>query len=293
MTVVDSASSQSLAAAERGSIYLARLGRRVEAVRTTLCLGVDPDPSALPDGWPRDVRGVERMANLILDAALARAAAVKVNVAFFEAFGSRGIAALERIRARVPDDVPFIADGKRGDIGTTVARQAAALYDSLDAHAVTANPYLGGEAIAPFLERADRYVYVLCRTSNPGAPEIQNLDVGGEPLYIHVARSAAGWARDRANVGLVVGATAPSELERIRSAVPELGVLVPGVGAQGGDVDSVLRFGAATDGPAGAIQGGALLVNVSRGISAAALGTSDPETAVAAAATHWAHILQC
>ena len=94
------------------------------------------------------------MANLLVDNAMPRAAAVKINVAFFEAFGSAGIAALERVRARIPDDVPFIADAKRGDIGTTVARQAVALYDELDAHAVTANPYLGGEAISPLLERA-------------------------------------------------------------------------------------------------------------------------------------------
>ncbi len=293
MTVVASASSLSPAAAERGSVYLERLGRRVEAVRTTLCLGVDPDPETLPEGWPRDVSGVERMANLLLDAALPRAAAVKINVAFFEAFGSAGIAALERVRARIPDDVPFIADAKRGDIGTTVARQAAALYDSLDAHAVTASPYLGGEAIAALLERADRFVYVLCRTSNPGASEIQNLDVSGEPLYIHVARRAAAWAADRANVGLVVGATAPSELEHIRSAVPALALLVPGVGAQGGDIEAVRRFGPATQGQSASIPGGGLLVNVSRGIAGAAVGSADPEAAVEAAVSHWALSLQC
>lgn len=233
------------------------------------------------------------MANLLLDAAMARAAAVKINVAFFEAFGSAGIAALERVRARIPDDVPFIADAKRGDISTTVARQAVALYDSLDAHAVTASPYLGGEAISALLERPDRFVYVLCRTSNPGAAELQNLDVAGEPLYVHVARRAAQWAADRANVGLVVGATAPSELEQIRNAVPELPILVPGVGAQGGDLDAVLQSGPANAGRAASVKGGAMLVNVSRGISGAAAAGGDPEAAVAAAAAHWALSLQC
>jgi len=287
------ASSLPPAAAERDTHFLTRLARRVEAVHTTLCLGVDPLPEALPDGWPRDVSGVERMANLLIDAASARAAAIKINVAFFEAFGSAGIAALERVRAHIPADVPFIADAKRGDIGTTVARQAAALYDALDAHAVTASPYLGAEAISPLLEREERFVYVLCRTSNPGAGELQNLDVGGEPLYIHVARSAAQWSAERENVGLVVGATAPDELERIRNAVPELPFLVPGVGAQGGDVDAVGRFGPATKGRFASLPGGGMLVNVSRGIAAAALGSADPEAAVAAAATHWAHTLQC
>jgi len=282
-----------LRAAADGGTFLARLARRVEIVQTTLCLGIAPDPAALPEGWPRDVSGVERMANLLIDEALPRAAAVKVNIAFFEAFGSAGIGALERVRARIPDDVPFIADAKRGDIGTTVARQAAALYDLLDAHAVTANPYLGGDAIAPLLERADRFVYVLCRTSNPGASEIQNLDVDGQPLYVHVARRAAQWAEDRENVGLVVGATAPAELAHIRRAVPELPFLVPGVGAQGGDLDAVRSSGPTTAGPSASIRGGGLLVNVSRGIAGAALGDAYPEAAVEAAAARWADMLQC
>jgi orotidine-5'-phosphate decarboxylase len=288
-----SVSSLSPAPADLGTAFLSRLASRAETVRTTLCLGIDPDPDALPDGWPRDVNGVERMANLLIDAALPRAAAVKINVAFFEAFGSAGIGALERVRARIPDDVPFIADAKRGDIGTTVARQAVALFDSLNAHAVTANPYLGGEAIAPLLERTDRFVFVLCRTSNPGGGELQNLLVDGDPIYIRVARQAAAWAQGRANVGLVVGATAPSELERIRAEVRWLPFLVPGVGAQGGDIDAVKRFGPVTDGQFASLPGGGLLVNVSRGIAGAAIETADPEAAVAAAASHWAQSLQC
>lgn len=293
MTASERASSPLPAVAERGTHFAARLARRVETVHTTLCLGIDPDPEALPQGWPRDVSGVERMANLLIDNALARAAAVKVNVAFFEAFGSAGIAALERVRARVPAGVPFIADVKRGDIGTTVARQSVALYDSLDAHAVTASPYLGGEAISALLDREDRFVYVLCRTSNPGAGELQDLDVNGEPLYLHVARTAAQWSGGRDNVGLVVGATAPDELQRIRDAVRQLAFLVPGVGAQGGDIEAVRRSGPATGGAFAELPGGGLLVNVSRGIAAAALNDGDPAVAIAAAASHWALSLQC
>lgn len=230
---------------------------------------------------------------MLLEAGLQYAAAVKINIAFFEAFGSAGVAALERVRGRVPADVPFVADAKRGDIGSTVARQAVAIFDVLDADAITASPYLGGEAIAPLLERADRFVYVLCRTSNPGAGELQGLDMGGDKLYEHVARRATQWARDRGNVGLVVGATAPQELETVRGLAPELPFLVPGIGAQGGDVDAVMRFGSATAGPASTFAGGALLVNVSRGITAAALGTNEPEAALAAAAQRWAGILRC
>ena len=157
--------------------YLERLAARSAATGTVLCLGLDPDPATLPDGFSRDLAGVERFATLVVEAAAPYAAAIKPNLAFFEAFGSAGMAALERIRARIPADVPVLVDAKRGDIGTTAARQAVALFDGLGADAVTVNPYLGAEAIAPLLERLDRFAYVLCRTSNPGAGELQ--DLGG------------------------------------------------------------------------------------------------------------------
>ena len=129
--------------------YLERLAARSAATGTVLCLGLDPDPATLPDGFSRDLAGVERFATLVVEAAAPHAAAIKPNLAFFEAFGSAGMAALERIRARLPADLPVLADAKRGDIGSTAARQAVALFDGLGADAVTVNPYLGGEAIAP------------------------------------------------------------------------------------------------------------------------------------------------
>jgi orotidine-5'-phosphate decarboxylase len=281
--------------------YLARLGARITATRSVLCVGVDPDPAALPDGFPATLAGVERFARLIVEAALPYAAAVKPNLAFFEAHGSPGIAALERLRALVPSAVPFIADAKRGDIGSTAARQATALFELLGADAVTVSPYLGQEAVAPLLERTDRFAYVLCRTSNPGAAEIQGLVVGAdeaaghpaEPLWARVARVAATWGPG-GTVGLVVGATAPAELAAIRSISPSLAFLVPGAGAQGGEIEPVLVAGPARDGPAGREAGGALLVNVSRGIARAALGPAtagrpvDPAKRLAAAAAEWA-----
>jgi orotidine-5'-phosphate decarboxylase len=273
--------------------YLARLSIRIAKVGTVLCLGVDPDPDALPAGFTRDVAGVERFAELLLDAAMPRAAAVKLNLAFYEAFGSEGIAALERLRARVPGDVPFIADAKRADIGSTAARQAAAIFDALGADAVTLNPYLGRDALEPFLAHPDRFAYVLCRTSNPGAAEFQALSVEGVPLYLAVAERVAGWAADGAPVGLVVGATAPAELAQVRAAAPALPFLVPGLGAQGGDAAAVLAAGPVTAGAGTSIRGGALLVNVSRGIASAALGQGDPATALASAAEHWAGVLRC
>lgn len=275
--------------------YLERLGARTAAAGTVLCLGIDPDPEALPSGFSRDVDGVERFARLLVEVAAPHAAAVKFNLAFFEAYGSAGIGALERVRAAVPAGIPVIADAKRGDIGTTVARQAVALFDALGADAVTVSPYLGEAAIAPLLERIDRFAYVLSRTSNPGAAELQDLPIDGEPLWAHVARLAAGWGPG-GTVGLVVGATAPQELIRAREIAPGLAFLVPGVGAQGGDVETVLASGSATATPAGGRPGGGLLVNVSRGIAGAAAGeemsgSGDLERRLAEAAQRWAATL--
>jgi orotidine-5'-phosphate decarboxylase len=278
------------------STYLERLGARATATGTVLCLGLDPDPDGLPDGFSRDLAGIERFASMLLEAAIPHVSAVKPNLAFFEAHGSAGIAALERLRASLPGDVPLIADGKRGDIATTAARQAIALFDGIGADAVTVNPYLGSEAIAPFLERADRFAYVLCRTSNPGARELQDLVVqagSGDPapterLHERVARLASEWGPG-GTVGLVVGATSPDDLRRIRSVAPGLPFLVPGVGAQGGAIDPVLADGPATVPPGSAVPGGGLLVNVSRGIAGAATdGEGDPFDRVAAAAADWA-----
>jgi orotidine-5'-phosphate decarboxylase len=280
--------------------FLDRLAARSTATGTVLCLGLDPDPAALPDGFSKDLAGVEAFARFLVEAAAPMAAAIKPNLAFFEAFGSAGIAALERIRAAIPPNVPVVMDAKRGDIGSTAARQAVALYDGLGADAITIRPYLGEEAIRPLIERVDRFAYVLCRTSNPGAGELQNLaleadpSIGApaEPLHLRVARRVATWGPG-GTVGLVVGATAPEELRAIRALVPGLAFLVPGVGAQGGDEATVLAAGRATDAPAGGRPGGGLLVNVSRGIANAAGATAgeasaDVGDAIAAAARDWA-----
>ena len=293
-----SSSSRPLAAemnmaADGSPTYLERLGRRVEKVGTTLCVGIDPEPSGLPAGFSRDVDGVEAFSRLLVEATSRHAAAYKANLAFFEALGSAGIAALERVRAAIPIGIPFVADAKRGDIGSTAARQAVALFDVLGADAVTVSPYLGRAAVEPLIERADRFAYVLCRTSNPGAGEFQGMPVDEDPLYVHVARHVSQWSTDGATVGLVVGATAPQELERIRSVAPELPLLVPGVGAQGGEVEPVLRSGPAAAGDAHRRRGGGLLVNVSRGIAAAALEGQDPGASLLAAAEHWAQVLRC
>jgi orotidine-5'-phosphate decarboxylase len=283
--------------------YLERLAARSAAVGTVLCLGLDPEPDALPAGFTRDVAGVERFAALVLEAALPFAAAVKPNLAFYEALGSPGIAALERLRAAIPDDVPVVVDAKRADIGSTATRQAVALFDVLGADAVTVSPYLGAEAVAPLIERTDRFAYILCRTSNPGAAELQGLRVAADPdgeapeeaLHERVARRVAGWGPG-GTVGLVVGATAPAELAAIRAIAPGLAFLVPGMGTQGGDIAAVLESGPATRQPAGDRPGGGLLVNVSRAIAGAAReagepGSDDPIERVGRAARAWAERL--
>jgi len=281
--------------------FLQRLAARTATVGSVLCLGLDPDPARLPAGFAADVTGVERFVRLLIEAAGPCAAAIKPNLAFYEALGSDGLAALERIRASIPADIPVVIDAKRADIGTTTARHAVALFDRLGADAVTVNPYPGGAAIAPLFERLDRYAYVLCRTSNPEAAEFQDLLVAAdsatgapaEPLHLRVARHASTWGPG-GTVGLVVGATAPAELRAIREAAPGLGFLVPGIGAQGGEIEPVLADGPATAAPAGSGSGRGLLVNVSRAISDAGLaepaeGTSrDPGERIATAARNWA-----
>lgn len=257
---------------------LERLRARVAALGAPLCLGIDPRPDALPEGLPSGVDGVEAFARGLLEAAARHAAAIKVNVAFFEAFGSRGLAALERLRADVPPDHVLVLDAKRGDMRSTAERYAEALLGQLGADGVTLSPYLGEDAIEPFRAFPDRLLYVLARTSNPSAPRLQHLDVGdGETL----AENVAAWVSERwpvPEVGLVVGATAPDELLRIRALVPGPAFLVPGLGAQGGDLAAAVRACHGSLAPG--------LINVSRGIAGASLA-SDWRAAAAAAAGAW------
>jgi orotidine 5'-phosphate decarboxylase subfamily 2 len=256
---------------------LDRLRARIARLGAPLCLGIDPHPDTLPDELPRDVSGVERFARGLVEAAAEFAVAVKVNVAFFEAFGSAGWAALERLVADLPADHFLVLDAKRGDIGTTAERYAESLFGLLGADAVTLSPYLGEDTVEPFLAYPGRVVYIVTRTTNPSAGTLQDLPVGGVPLHEQVASWAAGlWTDGR--VGLVVGATAPSELARLRRLVPALGFLVPGVGAQDGDLAAALEHCHGTAAPG--------LVSISRGIAAASRGDGW-RTAAAASAQSW------
>jgi orotidine-5'-phosphate decarboxylase len=257
--------------------YLDRLAARSATTRTVLCLGLDPDPDGLPPGFSRDLHGIEAFVRLVVEAAVPYVAAVKPNLAYYEAYGSDGMRVLERLRDALPADLPVVIDAKRGDIGTTAARQAEAILGRLRADAVTLNPYLGIDALQPFLDRDGSFIYALCCTSNPSARQLQGQIVAAdirsgwpvEPLYLRVARQAAEWAEPDC-IGLVVGATAPTELHEIRALVPRAAFLVPGIGAQGGDIDAVLADGPVAAGPAAGRPGRGLLVNVGRGITAVA-----------------------
>ena len=253
---------------------LERLRSRREAIGAPLCLGVDPHPDRLPEGVRNDVSGVEAVARGLIEAVAEQVVAVKINVAFFEAFGSAGWAALERVRRDVPADVLCVLDAKRGDIGTTAERYAAGIFGHLAADAVTLSPYLGEDAIEPFLAFPDRVVFVLARTSNPSSMRVQDLAVDGEPVHQRVAR----WVAERWNdgrVGLVVGATAPDELHRLRAAIPGPAFLVPGVGAQGGDLVAATRSCDGSWAPG--------IVSVSRAIAEASAG-ADWQAAAASVA---------
>jgi orotidine-5'-phosphate decarboxylase len=256
---------------------LERLHERRDRLAAPLCLGIDPRPEALPGGLTADADGIETFARGLIESAAELAVAVKLNTAFFEAFGSAGWAALERVRAAIPTGPVVILDAKRGDIGPSAERYAEALMGRLAADAVTLQPYLGEDAIEPFLAYPGRLVYVLARTSNPSAGQVQEMQTDGGPLSVAVARwVAARWTDGR--VGLVVGATEPGELRRVRAEVPGPGFLVPGVGAQGGDLTAAVQLCDGTAAPG--------LVNVSRGIANAATGP-DWRSAAADAAQRW------
>ncbi|MEF8788994.1 MAG: orotidine-5'-phosphate decarboxylase [Haloarculaceae archaeon] len=240
-------------------MFFEDLRARIEAVDSVVSVGLDPDPARLPDAVAD--RDLPRWAfnRRIIDATHEHAACYKPNVAFYEdADGWRALR--ETVAYAHGKGVPVLLDAKRGDIGNT-ARQYAKLLDDrgsgLAADAITVNPYLGRDSLEPFLSREEKGVFVLARTSNPGAADFQNLVVGNDKrLYEYVAQRAAEW-NEHDNVGLVVGATAPEELETLRELVPDLPFLVPGIGAQGGDAEAAVEFGLAD---------GVGLVNSSRGI---------------------------
>jgi uridine monophosphate synthetase len=247
------------------------LEKRVDDCSSLLCIGLDPHVSELPE--PTAASALDFCLRLV-KATAPYAAAFKPNAAFFEVFGPAGWAALKQVIEAIQEEsdrrgsmIPVILDAKRGDIASTAEAYAKSAFEQLGAHAITLNPYLGKDSIEPFLGYKERGVFLLCKTSNAGSMDMQNLlvlPVGAEssaPLYIYVAHLAQQW-NEKNNIGIVVGATHPAIMSNIRAAAPDLWFLSPGVGAQGGDLDTALKSGLRKDGKG-------MLINVSRSIARA------------------------
>ena len=249
--------------------FFSFLAKRVDDCSSLLCVGLDPHPSDLPAPTAAAARD---FCLRLVKATAPYAAAFKPNAAFFELHGPEGWAALKDVIAAVQAEsdrlgsmIPVILDAKRGDIASTAEAYAKSAFEHLGVHAITLSPYLGKDSIDPFLAYKEKGVFLLCKTSNPGAADLQDLNfVGADgrppiPLHVHVAHLAQQWNTGN-NIGIVVGATQPEALARVRLAAPDLWFLVPGVGTQGGDLETALRSGLRADGKG-------MLINVSRAIS--------------------------
>lgn len=236
--------------------FNSRLQARIDTIQSNLCVGLDISPEKLNISNPT-LDDLKKHTFRVIDATVDLAAAYKPNLAFFERWGTYGFKWLEETLARIPDGPILIGDAKRGDIGNTASQYASSLFNYFNFDAVTINPYMGSDAIEPFLNEQGKGVFILCRTSNPSAVELQNIMEDEKPLYIRVAELASSLNRKN-NVGLVVGATAPEEISKVREVCPGLPFLIPGIGAQGGDLEASFRAGNTN---------GIAIINVSRGIS--------------------------
>jgi orotidine-5'-phosphate decarboxylase len=255
------------------SLFIDRLDATSQRNHSLLCIGLDPWPASMPIS---DIAAFNRG---IIEATSDLVCAYKPNYAFYEAEGIDGLRALEATIAAVPDGIPVVLDAKRGDLDNTARAYAKAAFGTWGADAVTVNPYMGQDTLEPFLAYEDRGVLVLTRTSNPGAKDFEELELEHDgvmmPLYEHVTARAVEW-NDRRNIGLVVGSTAPEELARIRGIAPEMPILIPGVGAQGGDLEASVRGGVNA-------KGMGILVSASRSVIYASKGSDFAEAARAAA----------
>ena len=261
--------------------FLDKLAAATRRNSSLLCVGLDPDPSRAPAPLRERDDWVARFNAGVIEATADLVCAYKPNIAFYEALGAPGMAALRATLAAIPRDVPVLIDAKRGDIGSSAARYAVALFEELGVDAATVCPYMGHDAVGEFLAHTERGVFVLVKTSNPGAADFQDLTVTVDgitgPLYAHVARTALSW-NTHGNVGLVVGATQPQAFRVVREIAPDLPLLVPGVGAQRGELETAVREGRDR-------RGAGLLVAVSRGILYASAGDDWQDAARTAAAT--------
>jgi orotidine-5'-phosphate decarboxylase len=246
--------------------------QEIQRQRNSLvCVGLDADPEKFPGSVRVLEHAVIEFNKRIIEATHDLVCAYKPNLAFYEALGERGMSALRETLKLIPDSVITIGDAKRGDIGNTAERYAASLFDDFGFDAVTVNPYMGNDSVQPFLRRPGKGVFLLALTSNPGSKDFQRLKIGAMPLYEKIVRRAKQW-NTADNIGLVVGATHPKELQRVRKIVPDMPILLPGIGKQGGDLKSAIRYGCSKNGY-GAV------INASRSILYASSGDDFAEAA--------------
>lgn len=259
-----------------------RVRQRAQDTGGWLCVGLDPLMERLPNSVPRNLPGLVLFCQSIVRATQHATACYKINFAFFEALGPEGWNALAAVRTAVPDSIPVIADAKRGDIGSTSVAYARSVFDVLGFDAVTVNPYLGWDALEPFMRYEGRCILVLCKTSNAGSGNMQDVVVDSEPLYMRIARQAREQAA-RAEVGLVVGGTYLHALSAVRALGEDLVLLVPGVGAQGANASEALQAGANA-------HGQNALIAVSRDILYASSGADFADAARVAAELFAGHM---
>ncbi len=251
--------------------FLQKLRHIQRKNNSLLCVGLDTDESKVPEflfayGDPQ-----YEFNRRIIDATRDIVCAYKLNLAFYESVGEHGWYTVHQTLARIPEEIITIGDGKRGDIASSAERQAHLLCEDWEFAATTVSPYMGKDSIEPFLRRRDQCAFVLAVTSNPGARDFQHLKVKGRPLFEEVVRQARRW-NTRKNIGLVVGATRAAELKRIRSLAPDMPILIPGIGAQKGNLEASVRYGCDT-------KGELAILNVGRSIIYASAGENFAEKA--------------
>lgn len=232
--------------------FIEKLNQITDKNNSVLCVGLDTDINLIPKSLHNEANPVLTFNQKIIDATKDLVCAYKLNSAFYEAQGALGWETLQETRDYIPDDIPAIIDAKRGDIGNTSKKYAQAFFEDFEFDAITLSPYMGFDAVQPFLEYEDKCAFILCLTSNKSAGDLQMH--GDEPLYMHVAKLVSDW-NSNGNCGLVVGATKAESLRDIRAVAPDLPILIPGIGAQGGNIELTVKYG-----------GTPILINSSRSI---------------------------
>lgn len=230
--------------------FLEKLKKAIAAHNSLLCIGLDPDIEKIPQHLKSYPDPLFAFNKTIIDATYNLVCTFKPQIAHYEAEGPRGLESLKKtveyIHATCPE-IPVILDAKRADIGSTSTAYAKAIFDYYNVDAVTVNPYFGYDSLVPFLQRKEKGIIILCRTSNPGASDFQDLLIDGQPLYLHVAKKIVDWHKKHNNCLMVIGATWPEELKKVREITPEMFFLVPGIGIQRGNLEAVLKAGMTKD----------------------------------------------